>query len=210
MTGALTPDLLQQRFPPKQVHIIRVAYQEISEKGAHRVSLQQIADRAGVSKGVILYYFNTKENLILRTMQWVLSRTSERIKQAVATARSAEEQVIAMIDVIFLGPDANRRFYLTYVDLLDYAARVDEFGKLNATFHAIVNGAYAEVIERGVEEGEFRVADVAEAATIVRAIVDGLFLQWLQETDWRGLHARYQEMCQMAVLTFLRASPHQG
>lgn len=44
------------------------------------------------------------------------------------------------------------------------------------------------------------------SANTRRAIVDGLFLQWLQESDWKGSHSRYREMCERAVLTYLRAT----
>lgn len=194
---------LDEEFPPKQIDLIRTTYQAISERGVHRVPLQEIAERAGVSKGVILYHFKTRDRLILRTMQWVLSRTAQRIRGAIAEARSPEEQVLAMIDEIFVDPEANRRFYLTYLDLLDHAARLDQFGRLNATFRSIVNSLYGEVIRQGVREGAFTVDDVDEASTTLRAIVEGLFVQWLQEEDWQRLHPTYKEACKRAVLAYL-------
>jgi AcrR family transcriptional regulator len=201
--NTLTAQSLHVDMTRKQSHIIRTTYRAISEKGAHRVSLQEIADRAGVSKGIILYHFNTKDQLMLQTMRWVLERNAERIRKAIATETNPTRQVLVMIEVIFRNPDANRRFYLTYLDLLDHAARVAEFSRLNATFHSIVNSLYAEVIHSGVEAGEFHVDDVDEAAIALRAIVDGLFLQWVQEEDWKGVHSQYREMCERAVLTSL-------
>jgi len=209
----VTEESLQQDLSPKQIHLIRTTYRAISEKGAQRVSLQEIADRAGVSKGIILYHFATKSRLMLRTMEWVLQRNAERIRKAIATETTPTQKVLAMIEEIFRNADANRRFYLTYLDLLDHAARVAEFGKLNATFRSIVNALYADVIQRGVGEGVFTVEDVDEAAYTLRAIVDGLFLQWLQETNWKILHPRYREICERSVLTYLRATPaelHDG
>lgn len=197
---------LDDSLSPKQIHLIRTTYQAISEQGVHRVSLQEIADRAGVSKGIILYHFKTKDQLILRTMEWVLSRNAERIRQAIAGEQSPRRQVTVMIDVIFLDPDANRRYYLTYLDVLDHAARVAEFGKMTATFRSIINALYTVVIRNGVDGGVFSVVDVDEASTTMRAIIDGLFLQWLQEDDWKGTHAGYQEHCERAVLTYLGVS----
>jgi hypothetical protein len=72
------------------------------------------------------------------------------------------------------------------------------------TFRSIVDSAYAEVIGRGVSEGAFLVDDVGQAARIVRAIIDRLFLQWLQEADWDGPHRCYQQSCERAVLAYLR------
>lgn len=188
----------------REIQFLRCAYQAISERGVHRVSLQEIAKMAGVSKGLIPYYFKTKERLVLRTMEWILSLVADRIRQSIGGARTPEEKVLGMIDVIFVGPEQNRRFYLTYLDLLDHAARVDGFGELSAAFRSTVNSLYAEVIRLGREDGAFRVQDVEEAATTVRAIIDGLFLQWLQESSWAQLHPHYRATCKRAVLTYLK------
>jgi len=210
LPAAVTEELLSQDLSTKQIHLIRTTYRAISEKGSHRVSLQEIADRAGVSKGIILYHFTTKDRLMLQTMEWVLRLNAERIRKAIATETNPRQKVLAMIEVIFRNADANRRFYLTYLDLLDHAARVAEFGKLSATFRSIVNALYADVIQSGVSEGVFVVESVDEAAYTLRAIVDGLFLQWLQETNWKSLHPRYREICERSVLTYLRAAPAES
>lgn len=197
--------LLPESSAPK-VHLIRTTYGLIGEKGVHRVALEEIAAKAGVSKGIILYYFKTKENLVLSTMEWVLSEVAERIRAALLRARTPEGKIRAMLDVIFASPESNRQFYLTYLELVASASRSQRFGRLSATFRSIVNGLYAEVIRFGVEERRFAAADVAEAALGVRAIIDGLFLEWLQEESWQKLHRRYRERAKAAVLTYLASA----
>jgi TetR/AcrR family fatty acid metabolism transcriptional regulator len=198
------PDALHDELPPKQVHLIRKTYRLIGEKGMQRMTLQEVADAAGVSKAVIIYYFKTKENLVLTTMRWVLAQVAQRIREAIAGAQSPEEKVRAMIDAIFIDPRRNRNFYLAYTDLVAHAARNDRFNELSATFRSIVNAQYADVIRLGVD-GRFRVERVEEAAMGVRAIIDGLFLQWLQEEEWREKHAAYKDMCSRSVLAYLAA-----
>jgi TetR/AcrR family fatty acid metabolism transcriptional regulator len=197
--------LLPESSAPK-VHLIRATYALIGEKGVHRVALEEIAANAEVSKGIILYYFKTKENLVLSTMEWVLSEVAERIRAALVRARTPEGKIRAMLDVIFASPQSNRQFYLTYLELVANASRSQRFGRLSATFRSIVNGLYAEVIRVGVEEGRFTVHQVDEAALSVRAIIDGLFLEWLQEDAWEKLHRRYRERAKAAVLTYLGAA----
>ncbi|MDQ4064259.1 MAG: TetR family transcriptional regulator, partial [Actinomycetota bacterium] len=64
---------LEEVLPPKQAHLIRSAYKVMGEKGINHLSLQDVADEAGVSKAILPYYFDSKENLILLTMRWVLA-----------------------------------------------------------------------------------------------------------------------------------------
>jgi AcrR family transcriptional regulator len=196
----------REELTAKQEPLVRAAYAVLSEHGVDRMSLQDVADAADVSKGLVLYHFKSKENLVLTTMRWVLTRVAERIRASLEEATTPEEQVAAMIAAIFVGPEANRRFYLAYLELLDHAARFEPFSQLHATFHTIVNGLYAQVVAAGVEAGEFTVEDVDEAATVIRGLIDGLFLQWLQERDWRRSHPRYQETCRRAALTYLQAA----
>lgn len=189
-----------------QANLVRAAYRLIGERGVHRVSLEEIAAAAGVSKGLVLYHFKSRENLVLATMDWVLTEVAARVRSAVAATPTPAGKVEAMVDVIFAGADANRRFYLTYLDLVEHASRVPRFSKLSTDFRMIVNTAYAGIVESGVARGEFEVHDVDEAASVLRAVVDGLFLQWLQEEDWSGQHAAYRAVCKRALLTYLRPS----
>jgi TetR/AcrR family transcriptional regulator, fatty acid metabolism regulator protein len=186
-------------------HLVRTAYELIGERGVHRVSLEEIAASAGVSKGLILYYFKSRENLVLATMEWVLTRVAERIRAAVELAGSPAAQVVAMVDVIFAGAETNRRFYLTYLEFTEHVARLARFGRLAVGFGEIVDSVYEDVVRFGAERGEFQVRDVGETASALRALVDGLFLQWLQEADWRRTHAQYRERCKRALLEHLHA-----
>jgi len=189
------------------VDLIRSAYRLFSEKGVHRVPIEEIAEQAGLSKGLVLYYFKSKENLVLATMRWALDQTAERVRQAMAGRATPEGRVLAMIDGIWSGAETNRRFYLLYLDLAGHAARLKHFSQLSATFQALENGLYAEVIRDGNAAGAFGVEDPEEGAVALRAIVDGLFLQWLQEPDWERLHPWYRETCKRAALAYLVRTP---
>lgn len=201
-------DALQEELPLKQIHLIRNTYRLIGSKGMHQLSLQDVADSAGVSKAVIVYYFKTRENLVLKTMRWVLAQVADRIRDGVAGADTPEDKVRAMIAVIFSDALRNRNFYLAYTGLVDYAARVESFKELSITFRSIVNSLYADVIRSGLD-GPFWIENEKEAATVVRAIIDGLFLQWLQEERWRELHEAYRDLCITGVLTYLGRTPDQ-
>ncbi len=195
---------LEEALSPKQAELLRCTYQVLAEHGLRQMTLRRVAERAGVNKGLLLYYFGNKENLVLSAMRWVLARVGRRILSAVSQAGGAEEKIRATIDAIFVDPKANRDFYLVYLDLVTTAARQHRFQELSTTFRNIVDAVYAYIIEEGVREGAFRVQDVQEAASVVRALVDGLFLQWLHEPDLEATHALVRERCKQAVFSYLR------
>lgn len=187
--------------------IIRSAYRVMARRGSHRHSLQDIATEAGVSKGLLLYHFGTKDNLLLATMRWALSGTAERIRRRMAQASGSEQTIAALIEAVFVSPPANRDFYMFYLDLLEHQARVPSFRTLSEMLEEMINGLYAEVIQRGHDDGVFAVDDVRLAARHMRALIEGTFLQWLQSDDWEKSHARWRDDCRDALMVLLGARP---
>ncbi|MGH8957754.1 MAG: TetR/AcrR family transcriptional regulator [Acidimicrobiia bacterium] len=185
--------------------IIRSAYRVMARRGSHRHSLQDIATEAGVSKGLLLYHFGSKDRLLLATMRWALQGTAERIRRRMAKAIGSEQTIGALIDAVFISPQANRDFYMFYLDLLEHQARVPSFRTLSEMLDEIINGLYAEVIQKGQDEGVFAVDDVRIAARHMRALIEGTFLQWLQSDDWEMSHSRWRDECQRALLLLLGA-----
>lgn len=196
-------DILTSDRSSREMEIIRSAYRTMATRGSHRLSLQDIADEAGVSKALLLYHFGTKDALLFAAMKWALERTAERIRNEMEPEAGSEEQIAALVDAIFIEPDANREFYLFYLDLIEHAGRVPSFGGLSKMLDEIINGLYREVITEGKADGVFDVPDVDVAARHMRALIEGTFLQWIQTEEWRQNHGVWKEQCREALLRLL-------
>jgi len=195
----------EHQLSAREEELVRSTYRVIARQGGHRLSLQDIADEAGVSKGLVLYHFKSKDRLFLTTMRWALLRTARRIRERIADIEDPRKTVTALVDAVFVGPEPNHEFTLLYLDLVEHAARVPPFGELSTITHDIINGLYAEVIGNGVQRGAFHVDDVDEAAAAMRAYIEGTLLTWLQD-DWRTTHALYRVRCEAGLLRLLGAA----
>lgn len=189
----------------REEELVRSAYRVIARQGGHRLSLQDIADEAGVSKGLVLYHFKSKDRLFLTTMRWALLRTARRIRERIEGVADPRDIITALVRAVFVDPDKNHEFTLLYLDLVEHAARVPSFGELSTMTREIINGLYAEVIAVGAAGGVFDVADVDEAAAAMRAYIEGTLLTWLQD-DWRTTHERYRARCEQGLLRLLGAT----
>jgi AcrR family transcriptional regulator len=187
------------------MEIIRSTYRMMAERGSHRLTLLDIAEHAGVSKALVLYHFGSKDSLLHAAMQWALERTAQRIRGRIDPSMTGSEAVAAIIDAVFVDAEANRAFYLFYLDLVEHAARVPRFGGLSTMLAEIINGLYAEVIEVGMRDGSFDVPDAQLTARHMRAFIEGTFLQWMQTDDWRNTHPAWREACREAILRLLGA-----
>ena len=190
----------------RAVDLVRSAYRVMAARGSHRLSLQDVADAAGVSKGLVLYHFKSKDRLLITTMNWALVRTAERIRQrleGLGERLDAQQAVGALVDSIFVGPEPNRRFQLVYLDLCEHAARDEAFHELPTMTRRIMLGLYREVVADGVGRGIFDVDDPDEAAAHMRALIDGTLLSWAQRPDWAEAHADARSSCASGLLRLL-------
>ncbi|HEX6059688.1 MAG TPA: helix-turn-helix domain-containing protein [Gemmatimonadaceae bacterium] len=80
--------------------ILDAAAELVRESGAAAASLQDVADRAGVSKGLIHYHFHDRETLLARLAEWLADAVvaRERAALADATPQSAIDRLWGWLD----------------------------------------------------------------------------------------------------------------
>ena len=186
-----------------ELRLVRGTYRAMARSGTQQLSLRAIAKELDVSPALLVYHFGSRDNLLVETMHWALSTSVRRIERRIAGIEDPHVALAAILDAVFVGPKANRDFYLIYMDLVQYAVRHESFTELATLLRQHIDGSYAVVIRLGVEAGVFEAPDLDLAARQVRSIVDGGFIQWLQEDDWEQTHAALQRDCHAAVLKLL-------
>jgi AcrR family transcriptional regulator len=106
----LAEDLLFQtlRRPPDQdkarrkkqkdarSRILKAALDEFSEKGFHASTIDSIAERAGIAKGTVYRYFNTKEGLFNALKEDTITEFVELARQDL----SREEDILKIIESV--------------------------------------------------------------------------------------------------------------
>lgn len=199
---------IQEYEDQRREELIKATYYEVAEKGYSAVTLQDIAKRAGVSKGSTLYYFATKEELFLGALEWMVERVHARIGEAVAAVDDPIEKVKTVIHTIFHSAQESRQFFLAYSDFVSIGTRNKRFHDLNARFYAGCCGTDRMIIEQGIAAGAFRRIDIDDASSMVRALVDGLMLQWFFSSD--GTFDDYRRRCERVILDYLTGGKYNN
>ena len=187
--------------------LLKAAFREVAERGFSDVTLEDIAVRAGVSKGVTLYHFDSKEGLFRELFSWMIESIHARMRDAVASVSDPVEKVRALVALIFPSPSKNRAFFRAYVDFCGLASRREPFREIGEWFYAGCAEIDRGIVEEGMRRGTFRATDAAEAASTLRAFFDGLMLQWLAEKDPEASFDRYRRRCERELLQYLLSVP---
>jgi len=187
----------------RRLSLIKAAFREVAEKGSSEVTLEDIARRAGVSKGVTLYYFASKEDLLRQLFRWLTDSIHARMREAVEAVDQPVEKVRALVALIFPSPSKNRAFFRAYVDFCGLAARREGFREVGERFYTGCREVDRGIIVEGMRRGAFPVRNADEAASTMRAVFDGLMMQWLSEPDLEASFPSYRDRCERELLAYL-------
>ncbi|MFP6664377.1 MAG: TetR/AcrR family transcriptional regulator [Deltaproteobacteria bacterium] len=141
----------------------------ILEAGPKALVLDEVARRAAVSKGGLLYHFGSKRALVDGLLDRLIARLQEQqSRQAEAEASAPGGWTRAYLDatVTSEGAPADQSARLLAALLVNFGEDTDALAPLRLAF-----GRWQEEIERGAE-------DPVEA-TIVRLAADGLWMSQL-------------------------------
>jgi AcrR family transcriptional regulator len=194
-----------EREEERRLTLLKAAFREVAEKGFADVTLDDIARRAGVSKGVTLYYFSSKEDLFRRLFGWLVDSIHARMREAVSERSDPVEKLRALVAITFPSPSKNRAFFRAFVDFCGLAARREGFREVTERFYRGCREIDGAIVEDGIRRGIFARREAASAASTVRAIFDGLMMQWLAESDPEDTFPAYRQRCERELLRYLAA-----
>jgi AcrR family transcriptional regulator len=159
--------------------MLRAALEIITERGYPDTRIADVAERAGVSPALVIYYFKTKDQLLTEAI-----RNYEDFWYAVGQERLAElptatrriEELVAMNCLPEEEPEPGLSWHL-WLDFWAQAARNPEV----ATVRRLSDERWREVIASitvlGQESGEFRGVDPQSFAICLSSMLDGLAIQ---------------------------------
>jgi AcrR family transcriptional regulator len=172
-----------RRLPEERPdQILDAALSVFAEHGIASAKLEEIAARAGVSKGTIYLYFPSKEELFREVVRQKVGPAIAQADSGILSEETAEGQLKVFIARQWecLGQkDSEGWIRLVMLELHKYPDL--------AAFHwdEVVtrsNSILANIINRGIARGEFRPTDPMVAARMIKAVV-------LMHVLWSGPRA---------------------
>jgi AcrR family transcriptional regulator len=174
----------QRRKEDRPQEITEAAFSVFADKGYASARVEEVARRAGVSKGLLYLYFKTKEELFKAVIRSVVIRRVDALLLAVDETELSSEAFIRgpMLEFMKAVPGSPVAIVVRLLisegqrhpDLVDYY------------WDNVVSKGLAAIstfIQRGVERGEFRDTEVSRLPQLVLAPV-------MLSMIWRILFAK--------------------
>jgi len=163
----------------RKEQIIKATVDCIITHGYHNFSMQDVATTAGVSKGIIHYYFLNKDDLMMA----ILDRTAVDIENMLIESMRAVSDPLhkleAFITLCFDVLRTKKEYYQVNMDFWTQINQKEAVRRVVARHYEKFRSAAAEVISSGIKQGVFRELDPRIYASYIVAVADGFSLQFL-------------------------------
>jgi AcrR family transcriptional regulator len=156
--------------------LVRAAIDVIGERGLSGTRVADIGERAGISPGHVLYYFDGKAEIFSRALRTIEGDLRAEALAAFERRPSAADRWAWLIERSApTGPGDSR--LLLWLEAWERAPRDADVAALVAELERAWVGLLAEVVAYGKSTGEFDVEDPDEFALRFSALMDGLTIQ---------------------------------
>ena len=168
------PDVSEER----KAQIVESATKVFAREGFADARMDDVAAESGVSKGLLYWYFKSKDEIIVAIADMLFRgefRRMEEISSEGRTARACLEEV----NQIFID-DLNSMLKVAPVVYEFYAMafRNKVVRRFMQTYLRRYLNIVEPIIRRGMDSGEFAEGDARRAAITVAAAFEGTMLLW--------------------------------
>lgn len=154
-------------------------YEALCEHGYTDLTAQNIADRTDKSKSLLFYHYDSKEDLVADFIEYLLERFDERVEAT--RDRPPVERLAAFVDWFLYRPDDDERtsFHTAMLELRTQAPYNERYREQLRKSDDRLRATLEEILETGIETGDFRDHDATEMAALLIAAFDGARIRQL-------------------------------
>jgi AcrR family transcriptional regulator len=178
--GSTAQNSTAQNSTARREQLLRSALEVIVARGYADTRIADVAEHAGTSPALVIYYFKTRDQLLTEALRysedaWYAAGT-QRLA-AISTAVGRLTELIAMTCLPDTDPAA-RTEWLLWLDLWALSPRNPGVATVRRKFDERWRETISSTVLSGQEAGEFSTAvDAAEFAVTLSALLDGMAVQ---------------------------------
>ncbi|MFB9557029.1 TetR/AcrR family transcriptional regulator [Streptomyces roseoviridis] len=155
--------------------LLRAAVVQIEARGATAVRIADVAAELGVSNALVLYHFETKEQLVAAAFAHAAEEDLARLRTLLGRRTSAVRRLRAAVR--WYAPTGQAKGWRLWIESWAAALREPALREVAGSLDQAWKTELASVIAEGAAAGEFTCPDPTAAAWRLTAFLDGLAVQ---------------------------------
>jgi AcrR family transcriptional regulator len=168
----------------KAQRIVQAMRDSVAERGAAGSTFEHVAREAGVSRGLLHYYFGTKERLLVEVVRRDAEMRTNRLDEPLAQAKTVDDVLEVLVASLMDIIDNEPGFFLLLFEVFSAGRRNPDIQRELGQLFVRTIGHVAEVLRAKEREGVLKLRFDAEAVVAYFfAVGDGFALQALSDPD---------------------------
>jgi len=156
----------------------------VAARGIAGATFERVAAEAGVSRGLLHYYFGTKERLLVEVVRRDSESRVNRLDDPLAAAKSVDDVLDALVSSLLDLIENEPGFFVLIFELFTAGQRNDEIRREVAGLFRKTSAHVAAGLERLDGEGVISLRFDAQATvSYLFAIADGVAMQAISDPD---------------------------
>jgi AcrR family transcriptional regulator len=164
----------------KAQRIIDAMRASVAERGIAGSTFEHVAREAGVSRGLLHYYFGTKERLLVEVIRRDTDLRLARLDEGLEPTRSVDDVVGAMVASLQETLEEEPEYFLLLFELFTALRRAPDIEREIAEMSTRTRERVAEILRTKEKQGALKLRRDAEAVVdYLFATADGFAFQIL-------------------------------
>ena len=156
----------------RRPQLLEAAAGVIAERGIAQTRIADVAERAGTSPPAVLYWFDSKDELLAEALTVDEERYYQRLTERLEALASPRDRLRLLLE-----SSAEEYDSTLWMELWTRALRDASTRRTRRRLDQRWRGQIADLIRQGQRAGEFGAADPEEVALVLAALIDGLAVQ---------------------------------
>jgi TetR/AcrR family transcriptional repressor of bet genes len=164
--------------PLRREQIVRATIRCLAREGYSGLTMKKVSREAGVSQGILHYYFADKRAILVAALHAVMDDLDARVR--LAQARSGPDpaaRLRALIEASLRTALEAREVWVVFVEFWGEMMHDDRLRAINAALYTRMRRLIGALIRQGTRGGRFRAVESTRAAAVVLGLLDGVALQ---------------------------------
>lgn len=174
------PDVSEER----KTQILAAATKVFTERGFADARMDDIVTEAGLSKGALYWYFDSKDAIIISILDQIFDYETGHVRELLKRENSAKLKLEVFIETMVKDLEKMKPLMPIFFDFWSLSLRKKTINQAIKKYYQRFLNMIEPIIEDGIEQGEFRSVNVKETAVAIGAMYEGTILFYVYFPDF--------------------------
>lgn len=163
--------------------LTRAAYKVVGQKGYYDFTIRDIAREAGLSTGLVHYYFKNKEDLLLNLLKEINANMTIILNRAISKSDDPREKLNIFMTQAFDLVKTEKDYFYIVIDFWSQVNKNDRMKRANTKLFKSYRDEIIKILKEGIDSGVFMKMDLNYTSAVIISIIQGMIIQYVIDNN---------------------------